>query len=186
MVRRNTPQHYDTTARIFHWVTALLIVAQMSTGFYMTRLDFSTWKMRVYGWHGSIGIALAALVVTWLIWRMRNRPPPFPPSAWVEQIAARASHAALFALLVLLPVFGFLGATGRGLPIHLMGGAEVRPPVELSDATGEALLSVHSALAWTLTIVAAVHVLAALYHHFARRDGILQRMIPSLRPRRDD
>ncbi|MBI1244312.1 MAG: cytochrome b [Alphaproteobacteria bacterium] len=186
MVRRNTPQHYDALARSFHWLAAVLVATLVALGLYMTRLDFSEWKVRIYSWHETIGIALFVLTATQLYWRFRNPPPPLPPSAWIEQIVARISHACLFGLLVVLPVFGFLGSNAYGFPVRMFGLFEIPSPIVASEAVGETLIGIHALLSWILTGMASLHVAAALYHHFIRRDSILRRMIPSLRIRRDD
>jgi cytochrome b561 len=186
MVRRNTPRHYDATARLFHWIAAALVLSLFAIGTYMTGLDFSDWKVGLYTWHESIGLTLFLLTLARLVQRFRRPPPPLPPSAWIEQAAAQASHVALYALLVTLPVVGFLGSNAYGFPVRWFGLVGLPDPIGSNEAVGELLLWAHAMLAWTLAALIAVHIVAALYHYIVRRDSILQRMIPSLRVRRDD
>ena len=186
MVRRDTPQHYDATARSFHWLAGALVLCLFAIGLYMTGLDFSDWKVRVYSWHESVGLTLFVLTLVRIVWRLRNAPPPLPPSPWIEQIAAYASHAGLYALLLVIPAIGFLGSNAYGFPVRWFGLVEFPDPIGADEGVGETLLWVHAALAWLFAGIAALHTLAALNHHFLRRDNILRRMIPSLRPRRDD
>jgi cytochrome b561 len=186
MVRSNTPQHYDGTARAFHWIATGIVIVLAGLGFYMTRLDFSDLKVRIYTAHETIGLVLFALTIARLAWRMRHPPPPLPPSAWIEQVAAHASHAALYAILLAMPIFGFLGSNAYGFPVRPFGLFELPNPIGSHEEIGEILLGVHSWLALGLTGIASLHAVVALHHHFVRRDGILRRMLPSLRLRRDD
>lgn len=185
MVLRNTPTSYGATARTLHWATALLVAGLMSVGLYMTRLEFSDWKVRVYSWHESVGVLVFALTILRLGWRLYSPAPPLPPAPWIEHLAARASHGFLYAALFVQPILGWLGSNAFGFPIVWFGILPLPDPFGKDEAIGRALLSAHSWLAYAMLAVLAVHAAAALYHHFVRKDRILARMLPGLRPPRD-
>lgn len=186
MVRRDTPRVYSRTARSFHWLTALLLAMLFGVGTYMTRLDFSDWKVRVYSWHEWTGLVVFVATGMRLAWRLLHPPPPLPPSPFIEQFAAHATHWAMYALMLLLPVLGFLGTNAFGFPITWFGVLPLPDPIGKNEALGRVLLYLHVMFAWLLAALLALHVAAALFHHFARGDGILSRMLPGLKPRRGD
>ncbi len=186
MVRRDTPRDYDTIARSFHWLTALLVAMLFGIGLYMTRLDFSEWKVTVYSWHEWTGLTVFVLTGLRLAWRLLKPPPPPPPSAWVEQIAAHATHAVLYGLMFALPVFGYLGSNAFGFPVKWFGVFDLPNPIGKNEDLGEKLLLVHVGLAYLMAATLAIHVGAALFHHFVRRDPTLGRMLPGVAPRRTD
>jgi cytochrome b561 len=186
MVRRDTPRTYDGIARSFHWLTALLVAILFGLGTYMTGLDYSDWKVRVFSWHAWIGLTVFSLTGLRLAWRLLHPPPPMPPSAWVEQIAALATHGILYFLMFAMPVVGFLGSNAFGFPVKWFGLVDLPDPIGRNETLGEALLLVHVVLAWIMAATLALHVGAALFHHFVRRDPILGRMLPGAKPRRTD
>jgi len=186
MVRRNTPRTYDGIARSFHWLTALLVAILFGLGIYMTGLDYSDWKVQVFSWHAWIGLAVFAFTGLRLAWRLLHPPPPMPPSAWIEQIAAHATHAILYFLMFAMPILGYLGSNAFGFPVKWFGLIDLPDPIGKNEALGEALLLAHVALAWLMAATLSLHAGAALFHHFVRRDPILGRMLPGVKPRRSD
>jgi cytochrome b561 len=186
MVQRDTPKVYDGIARSFHWLTALLVAMLFGIGLYMTRLDFSEWKVLVYSWHEWTGLTVFTITGLRLGWRLLRPPPPPSPSPWVEQIAAHASHAILYALMFALPVVGYLGSNAFGFPVKWFGVVDLPNPIGKDEDLGETLLLVHVALAYVMAAMLALHVGAALFHHFVRRDRTLARMAPSIKTRHPD
>jgi cytochrome b561 len=186
MVRRDTPRAYDGIARSFHWLTALLVAFLFGLGTYMTGLDYSDWKVSILSWHAGIGLTVFALTGLRLAWRLLNPPPPMPPSAWIEQIAAHATHGFLYFLMFAMPLLGYFGSNASGYPVRWFGLVELPDPIGKNEALGEDLLLVHVILAWMMAATLALHMGAALFHHFVRRDPILGRMLPGVKPRRSD
>jgi len=182
MVRRDTPQAYDGIARSIHWLTVLLVAMLFGFGLYMTRLDYSEWKVQVYSWHEWTGLTVFVLTGVRLAWRLTHPPPPLPPSAWIEQLAAHATHAILYALMLVLPVLGFLGSNAFGFPVKWFGLVELPDPIGKDETLGEALLLAHAWLGWLMGAALLLHTGAALFHHFVRRDPILGRMLPGVKP----
>ena len=185
MVTNATHTAYTQTARGLHWLAALLVAMLFGVGLYMTRLEFSDWKVRVYAWHEWTGLVVFVLTGVRLAWRRFHPAPPLPPSAWIEQAAASATHAILYALMFVLPILGFLGTNAFGFKVVWFGLVELPDPIGKNEALGRVLLATHAWLAYAMMALAAIHIGAALYHHFGRRDGILRRMLPGLAPRGD-
>jgi cytochrome b561 len=143
----------------------------------------------LYQWHKSFGFVVLALAGLRLAWRVANPSPRLPDGmAWYEQLAAKLGHAGLYAVMLLLPLSGWLmvSASPWGIPTVLFGSIPVPHlpvPAQLGDkAAAEATLKgVHELLSNLLLVLVLLHVAAALKHHFINRDGVLLRMF-STRP----
>jgi cytochrome b561 len=109
------------------------------------------------------------------------RTPALPATVGKRQhFAARANEAALYALLLLQPLTGFLQSIARGKPFALFG-ADVPVLMAKNKAFGHAVHDIHERGAWALLILIGLHALAALAHHFLMRDTVLRAMLPALR-----
>jgi cytochrome b561 len=130
--------------------------------------------------HFSFGVLVLAVAVVRLAWRARHGEPVaedgLPP--W-QLHSARAVHWLLYALLFVLPILGWINASWRGFPL-IMFGLEL-PKLVATRAPGWGWTGdVHSLLAnYLLLALVGLHVAAVLSHHFVRRDGVLQRMLPA-------
>jgi cytochrome b561 len=93
-------------------------------------------------------------------------------------IAAKAVQASLYVLLIALPVTAIAGAWLEGHPLTLLAGAQVAPLVAKSHDLGASIARLHTWLGDAIMWLAGLHALAALYHHFTLRDGVLVSMLP--------
>lgn len=189
MALRNDAEQWGTVAKALHWLLALLLVLQWGLGLWMSRLPESALILRyeLFQLHKSAGLTILLLVLLRLAWRLAGPAPAWPEAMprW-ERVAAGASHALLYGLMLVLPATGFLVASTSplGLPTRFWGLFGVPHPLG-PDAALEALFSdIHGALAFALALVVALHVAAALKHHFHDRDRVLARMLPVRRRRR--
>ena len=187
-----TSNRYDTVALTLHWLTAAAVLGLLVAGMTMTRLHpGSALQFSLYQLHKSVGITVLALTLARIGWRLAHRPPPPPDSmpAW-ERFAAGAAHLGLYGLLLGLPLTGWavVSASPFNIPTvlygllpwpHLPGLASLAPAAK--HAAEAALKQIHDAGAWTLLALLALHVGAALRHHFWLRDGVMARMLPRWR-----
>lgn len=173
---------YTRTAVALHWVIALLILAAVPLGLYMTGLKLSPLKLQLYSYHKWLGVTIAALVLVRLGWRLGHPAPPLPMSMPVwEQQAASALHHLLYALMLILPLSGWLMSSAKGVPTVYLGLLQLPDLLAKDEALGELLAVVHASLAYALIALVAVHVAAALKHQFVDHDVVLSRMLPFLR-----
>ena len=172
-------ERYSATARLFHWLTALLVVVAyiVSVGgpemrVYSAVNDFSR------GSHELLGMSVFALTMARVSWRTIFPSPKSPEMpAWMD-IGARLGQWAIYALLVLVPVTAILGAWLEGHPLTLLAVGNIRPWLPQSRQLGLALADIHGWLGNALMWLAGLHATAALYHHFWRRDTVLLSMLP--------
>jgi cytochrome b561 len=130
--------------------------------------------------HKSVGVTIGVLVVLRLLWRLGHRPPPLPSSmpAW-EVTAARLNHMLLYALLLAMPLLGFLASNFTKFGVKYFG-IQIGPFFAENQAWRDALQKAHGALSWVLVALVVIHVAAAFKHWLVDRDHVFQRMLPRL------
>lgn len=175
---------YGTTARLGHWLSALLLVGSFTLGYVMTELAMSPTKLKYFSYHKWIGVTVFALAALRLAWRLWARAPALPTAmrAWERHIAA-ATHGLLYLLLLLVPLSGWLMSSAKGFQTVYLGRWPIPDLIGKNAELGKALQGVHELLSTLLLLLIALHVLAALKHHFIDRDEVLARMVPGLAPR---
>ena len=169
---------YTRTAMTLHWLIALLIFVVFPLGIYMHELPLSPIKLKLYSYHKWIGITIFTLTLLRLLWRTLHQPPALPPSIsrW-QQTASRIAHYLLYALLIAVPVSGWLMSSAKGVQTVWFGTLPLPDMVPRDKALGELLNTVHKGLNITLLTLVVVHFLAGLKHHFVDRDGVMSRML---------
>jgi cytochrome b561 len=170
--------HYGAAAIALHWLTALLLVTGFTLGFSMVGLPFGRQKLQWYAWHKWVGITIWLLTWGRLLWRWRNQGPSMefmPP--WQQRTAA-ATHALMYALLVVIPLSGWLYSSATGVQVVYLGLLPLPNLVTKDKTMADMLRGLHVTLNFTLLALVCVHAVAALKHHFVDRDAVLARMLP--------
>jgi cytochrome b561 len=184
---------YTAVAIALHWLMAVMLVGMVFMGWRMEDMremalsgDLSFAEVQAYyNWHKTIGISLLVLALARLGWRLTHKVPPLPEGMkpW-EVIAARGTHIAFYAVMIAVPVLGWLTASATNFPSYLANNPALElPHLPVPNEAYEPLGSIHGAGGWVIFVLLALHVGAALKHHFINRDDVLTRMIPFLKPR---
>lgn len=174
---------YNPVAMLLHWVLGLAILGLFGVGLYMADLPFSPWRLKLYNWHKWAGVTLLALSVARLLWRLSHRPPALPVAieqampAW-QRVAHHATHHGLYVLFFAVPLLGWAYSSATGFPIVWFGQIALPDLVAKNKELADLLKPLHELAAWSLVGLAALHIGAALKHHWVDRDGLLQRMLP--------
>ena len=157
------PSRYDHVACLLHWLVAALVLVQFATGWGWGAFERgSPPRFYLFRTHLFAGYAVLALAVLRIGWRLTHAAPPLPDGmSRLMALAAHATHGLLYLAILVQPVLGAVTTTGFGKNL----------------GTGR----VHVALAYVIAVLVALHVAAALWHHFVRRDGLLLRMLPARR-----
>ena len=170
---------YTPVAKSLHWLMALLILGLLVLGTYMSDLPLSPQKLELYAWHKWAGVTVFMLVWLRLAWRVAHRPPGLPASLSPRmRLAAHAGHAALYVLMVLIPLSGWLMSSAKGFQTVWFGVLPLPDLLAKDKALGDLLAGVHQVLNLLFVAVLAGHIGAALKHHFVDKDDILTRMLP--------
>ena len=180
---RNTSRRYGTIAMLLHWAMALLLVALVLLGLYMTRLPdvgFNQTKVWLIIYHKELGMLALGLVAVRFAWRFGNELPVLVGAMpeW-QQVAARFVHLCFYALMFALPVSGWLMSSAAGFPVPFFGLFYWPDLIGYSEHHYALLLALHKALGYAIIPFIAVHAGAALRHHFISRDDTLRKMLPA-------
>ena len=182
-VRAMTPPvaKYGAVAIALHWLTALLIVANLMLGLSMVPLPFSPRKLQWYLWHKWIGITVFLTAAARILWRLTHHAPsPVVMPEW-QRRAAAATHFALYLLMFAIPLSGWVYSSATGVSVVYLGLFPLPDLVGKDKALAGVLWAVHATLNFILLALVFVHVGAALRHQYVHRDDTLRRMLPFLR-----
>lgn len=175
-----TMQTYGTTARIFHWITVLMVAGMIPAGMIMIQdgLSRSTQDL-LFIFHKNTGVILLAVVLARLAWRAFNPAPPLPHTLpdWQHAMSVWV-HRGLYLMLIFMAVTGYVRVTTGGFPIELLDWLGV-PRLPRNEAVAQLAQSAHYLGKFVLIALILMHVAGALYHA-VRRDGVFSRMWPPL------
>ncbi len=170
---------YTGTARLLHWLIVALLIAQFIFAWTMPHIGRTVPVSTLIDLHVWFGVSIMFVATIRLAWRVTHSEPEpedgLPP--W-QVASARVMHWSLYVLLFAVPILGWANASWRNMPVSFFGLFEL-PKLLATRApnwgwTGD----VHGLLAnYLLLALVGIHVAAALYHHFIRRDGVLRRML---------
>jgi cytochrome b561 len=170
---------YTATSRWLHWLTAALLAVIIPVGIWIHYFEPAdeAFKLRLYNVHESLGVIVFVIALIRLLNRYLNPPPPLPADipAFIR-LAAQVSHAALYALLVLMPIIGFLATNAWGFPLSVFGVLPLPVPVGKDEDIAKILSLLHLCGAVTIILLIFGHLTGVIYHTFIRRDGLLHRM----------
>jgi cytochrome b561 len=176
---RNDSNGYGLAAVTLHWLVALTVIGQFGLGLWMRSLGYyDAWYRLGPWWHKGIGVMLFAVLVLRLVWRWSNpRPAHLPSHKPDERVAAGIAHGLLNLLLFALMLSGYLISTADGRGLEVFGWFTLPATLSGLEQQEDIAGRVHLYLAWSVIVLAALHALAALKHHFIDRDATLKRML---------
>ena len=169
---------YSMTARVLHWVTALVIALMIPLGVIIGNDWGGPLQNSLHGLHESLGALLIPVVLARLGHRLTNPPLPLPQDIPVlQRFAAHVTHLGLYALLVAQPMVGWIAMSASGEPLTVLGLFALPPIGPENPVFSEQLFLLHSLIGFSIAGLIAAHIGAALYHHVVRKDRVLMRMI---------
>jgi cytochrome b561 len=176
----STRFRYGAAAQVFHWLTVILVVAAYFMGpggseqrVYSSAVDFTRQT------HETLGVTVFALVLIRLLWRLIDTAPEDPPMKPWMRYSAKFVHVVLYGLLIATPSSAIVGAWLEGHPLTLWGVGNIGPMLSPAHTVGLSVAALHTTLGNIILWIAGLHAVAALFHHFFLRDGVLLSMLPS-------
>lgn len=172
---QDSAQRYGIVTRALHGAMALLFAWQFLGMALKVTLGRTPLVAFFVGQHASVGLLLLGLIILRAAWALCQRARRPADAGW-SGVAARAGHAALYLLMIVVPLLAVLRAyaSGRGAALW---GVQIVPAGHAGDPALIALGNAwHGVLAWCLLVLIAGHVAAALWHRLVRRDAVVQRM----------
>jgi cytochrome b561 len=176
---RSEVSSYDPVMKAVHWLTLLLVIGAFACIWAERQADTKNEAEIFIHLHQSLGFTILGLTIFRLCWRQRAEIPRLPVSLpAIQKLAARATEYLLYGLLSVQPVLGILytNASRHLVNLYFLGDL----PVVLGPdrMLAERLIALHDLVAVLLLIFIGLHAAAALFHHFVRRDDVLNAMLP--------
>jgi cytochrome b561 len=173
-------QRFTLPQRFLHWLMALCILAMLFIGVGMVSTVEPKY-LTLVSIHKPLGTLILVLALIRLVVRLRYHAPPLPADLPEPlKLAAHASHYALYALMIAMPLIGWGMLSAAAYPVKLWNGVYLPSILPLSDRLHTVLWNAHYYLAFLFYVVILMHVAAALFHAFIRRDGVFEAMGPAL------
>lgn len=178
------PKTFPTSAKLMHWLSALLIICMLFLGVSMIQ-SLATWQNSAIKLHQSFGVLVLLLVCVRLINRLFIQTPALPSDlSALQHFAAKATQVLLYVLMIALPISGWLMRNAAGLPVSFFGVFQL--PLLVSEGIESYGLyrELHGIIAWALFGVIVMHISAALHHGLIRQDSVLPSMLFKFRSRK--
>ncbi len=187
-------RRYNRTAMALHWIVAALILVNIVNGLQAASADDAHIRPLI-DMHKSIGLTVLGLVLLRILWRIGHAPPPLPRSyPRVEKLAAHGAHYALYAVMLALPLSGYLHDSAWNAaaahPLVLFGVLPFpRMPIikSFDPVTKEHLHALfgaaHVYIGYALYALVGLHLLGVAKHHAVDHESEISRMLPGAEPR---
>jgi cytochrome b561 len=183
---------FDQATRLMHWLSAGLVLSVFVLAFSIDLATSRALHTAFLQVHRSVGLTVWVVTLLRLAWRHFAKYPDWPNDmSQTMRVAAMASEYGLYALLLAQPILGILQTNAYGDHVNLFFIGQLPALIEKNRPLAQQLLTVHKALGFSLLGLIALHVSAALFHHFWLRDDTLTAMLPAaaasrtLKPRAD-
>jgi cytochrome b561 len=175
----STLRVFDRATRLMHWLTAGLMLLVFVLAFSIDLATSRSSHTAFLQLHRSIGLSVWVLTMVRLVWRHFAQYPNWPSDmSHTMQVAAMASEYALYTLLLAQPILGLLQTSAHGDHVDLFFIGQLPALIEKNRPLAQQLLTLHKSVGFSLLGLIALHVSAALFHHFWRRDDTLTAMLP--------
>ncbi len=177
---KNTTEFYGSVSKFFHWIIALFVVIMLLVGLSFSFIDSKPAMSVLMKIHKSLGLTILLLMILRLIWRLFNVRPKLPSHLpyWQQRCAAW-NHFLLYLTVILMTLSGWMMSTAGGHPTSFWWLFDINMPwVAKSKPLSHFAGDVHLWLAWIITALLVIHVLAAIQHHYIHKNNILKRILP--------
>lgn len=169
---------YSGFAKSLHWIVALCVLTTVPVGILMGRVG-DPLSGNLYNFHKSLGATILTLMTVRIIYRLIKGAPPHHNLPAFYRIAGSINHWALYIMLIATPIVGWVMNSafgGSGFPFF--GLFELPALISENKPLYDRLAPLHGFMGFTVGVLFCMHIGAALFHYFIRRDGVLQRMLP--------
>ena len=176
---RNTSSSWGSVSRWFHWILGVTVIGMLAFGWWMNHIPARPDRVFYRSIHADIGYVLLLLMVVRLLWRIIDPKPALPSDTprW-RRISAHINQWALYIVTIMVAMLGW-AHSGAHKPDYASWFGLFRVPQITSPdkAVADAYEDRHIFFAYVLLALIVIHVVAALWHHFVKRDRVTARMV---------
>lgn len=178
MALNNTEHSYGSVAIAIHWLMALMVMSLIVVGFLMGDMEDSPQKWQIYGIHKATGLLVLMFALFRWYWTLTStKPKPLDGWSHGEIAMAHGLKWLLMIMIVLMPVSGIVFSIAGGYDISFYGLFTIAGLEQKNEGLADIAHEIHEFGAYTITFLVSMHILAALKHHFVRKDDTLNRMM---------
>ena len=171
----NIQKDYGLLAKLFHWITFIILIAQIPFGFYLVGLAFSDRRIDVESMRILLGVRVFYITLFRLVWKFFNSSPTEGNSFFKGQIfIAKANHFFLYLSIFAITISGILKKlySGEKLNFIFFNFGFEKNNFQLADS----FYTVHIYANYLLITLVILHILAVIAHHFIFKDKILKKI----------
>lgn len=174
---KNTYISYGAVTKLLHWLIFLLVLVMLIVGFCLPLVP-EAYQGVGYNLHKVTGLTILTLMLIRLVWTLANPKPllPIETPLW-QRFLDHLVQWSLYIVLIAMPIAGWIGAVAGGRPPHV-GELAISLPINADKEFAKSAFTVHNTIAFVIIALVTLHILAAAYHYFIKRDNIVQRMWP--------
>ena len=172
---------YSRLNQALHWLTAACMFAILPLAWVMTNAKEGTpFSSALFNWHKTLGVAVLLITACRIVWRFFDGPPAYPPrvAAW-DQALAHIVYWLFFAVMIFMPVTGFLTSAYGGHALKLFNWIPTPQPVGQDKGLSDFYGSLHAWGQWAVYALIVLHLAAVAFHAIWGKDGVLGRMLPA-------
>ncbi len=177
---KNTLTRYGSLSIALHWLMLVLIIAVYACIELRTQFPRGSGvREALKTWHFMLGLAVFALVWVRLVARLVGPIPDIVPQP--SRLQLRVAHAfeyAIYAFMIAMPLLGWLILSAEQEPVPSLG-LQLPPLVGASETLAKQIEEIHETLGNVGYFLIGTHAVAALVHHYVRRDNTLTRILPA-------
>jgi cytochrome b561 len=173
------PADYAPWGKALHWITALMILFIIPAGLVMTNIGEGALQNNLYNLHRSFGVLVFAIALARVMIRIAHGAPgPAAGLTTFERFASVAVHYAMYALLIAMPIVGWLMTSAYRVDVSVFGLFTLPHLVAQNEDAFKFYQRMHYVGGLALTLLVLIHIAAALKHTFVNKDTVLWRMLP--------
>lgn len=173
----NTTRSYGSLAKVLHWLIFVLVFCMIIGGFLLDDVP-KEYKGVIFNLHKLTGLTILILMLVRLFWNAMNVKPVLSSDTkpW-ERRLERAVHGLLYLLIIAMPLAGWIGSSSAGKAPHI-GNIIFALPIPQNKSLIDAMFAMHGWIAFGIIGLVTIHIFAALFHHYVKKDDVLRRMFP--------
>ena len=171
----NSLTEYGSISKIFHWLSAAVLIFQIPLGFYLVDLDFNEKRLTIESIHVLLGLSIFYITIFRLIYKLFNPTPPLSNSIFPGQrLIAKLNHVFLYVTIIMVTISGALKKLFNGEILDVIFfSLEIKDNFDLA----ELFYDIHIVANYTLISLISLHILAVITHKVLFRENLLKKIL---------
>jgi cytochrome b561 len=171
----NNLTEYGSISKIFHWLSAAVLIIQIPLGFYLVDLDFNEKRLTIENIHVLLGLSIFYLTILRLIYKLFNPTPPLSNSIFPGQrLIAKLNHVFLYITIIMVTISGALKKLFNGEILDVIFfSLEIKDNFDLAQL----FYDIHIIANYTLISLISLHILAVITHKVLFKENLLKKIL---------